>query len=143
MKTLKTILLVLLTISTLLSCDNDSDPAPNDDICEYQGLTFLDTANSTETLIPESDLTTDFFHSSSNGPEVEIYETSNPGNFNFTTTIVTVGSTGTGILNLNGSTYNVNVTCQRTGSAIGEEMRFDVTTSGIEVEFCVLIDAYH
>lgn len=139
---LKTATLLLFTM-LVFSCDNDSEPSPNDAQCNYEGFTFLDTSNNTQTVIPESDLTTDFFYTSSNGPEVEIYQTSNPGGFNFVTTVVTQGATGTGTLNYNGNTYSVNVTCQRTGSAVGEEMRFDVTASGLEVEFCVVIDAYH
>ena len=141
-KLLKTFLLSAV-IFTLINCDNDNGNAPNETTCNYEGFTFLDTSNNTQTLIPETDLFTDFFNTSSNGPEVEIYETNNPGNFNFTTSVVTLNGTGTGVLNFNGSTYNVNVICQRTGSAIGDEMRFDLTASGLEVEFCVVIDDFH
>ncbi|WP_299524584.1 hypothetical protein [uncultured Lutibacter sp.] len=141
-KTLKTLLLFAVTF-TLYNCDNDNGNASNETACNYEGFTFLDTNNNTQTLIPESDLFTDFFNTSSNGPEVEIYETNDPGNFNFTTSVVTLNGTGTGVLNFNGSTYTVNVICQRTGSAIGDEMRFDLTASGLEVEFCVVIDAFH
>ncbi len=147
MKTVKNILTIaVVLVATLFvstSCDNDNAPSPNDTQCNYQGLTFLDTASNTQTLIPETDLTTDFFATSSNGPEVEIYQTSAPGDMNFVTTVVTQGATGTGTLNINGNNYPVNVTCQRTGGAVGDEMRFDVSASGIEVEFCVVIDVYH
>jgi hypothetical protein len=141
----KTIYLMALLISFFYftSCDNDDGNAPNQNICNYQGFTFLDTNNNTTTLIPESDLFTDFFNTSSNGPEVEIYDTNNPGDFNFVTTVTSLNGTGTGTLNYNGNTYTVNVTCQRTGNAIGDEMRFDITASGLEAEFCVIIDDFH
>jgi hypothetical protein len=139
---LKTLTILCITLS-LINCNNDNNPSPNDTQCNYQGFTFLDTNNNTQTVIPETDLTTDFFNTSSNGPEVEIYQTSNPGGFNFTTTVTTLNATGTGTLNYNGNTYTVNVTCQRTGTAVGEEMRYDVTASGLEVEFCVIIDIFH
>jgi hypothetical protein len=134
---------ILTIIFSFISCDNDDGNAPNQNTCNYQGFTFLDTNNNTNTLIAGSDLFTDFFNTSSNGPEVEIYETNNPGNFNFTTTVVNLNGTGTGILNYNGNTYTVNVTCQRTGNAIGQEMRFDLTASGLEAELCVIIDNFH
>ena len=143
MKTLQKTLSILLLALSLINCNNDNGNAPNQTVCNYQGFTFLDTNNNTQTLIPEADLTTDFFNTSSNGPEVEIYETNNPGNFNFTTTVTTLNATGTGTLNFNGNTYTVNVTCQRTGSAVGDELRYDVTASGLEVEFCVIIDIFH
>lgn len=135
--------LVALLFIAFISCDNDDGNAANQNACNYQGFTYLDTNSNTQTLIPEADLYTDFFNTSSNGPEVEIYETNNPGNFNFTTTVVTLNGTGTGTLNYGGNTYTVNVTCQRTGSAIGDEMRFDVSASGLEAEFCVIIDDFH
>ncbi len=142
---MKTILktIALLLVVTITSCDNDDPTTANLNVCNYAGFTFLDTSNNTQTLIAEVDLTTDFFNTSSNGPEVEIYETSNPGNFNFTTSVTTLNGTGTGTLVINGTTYTVNVICQRTGTAIGDEMRFDLTASGLEAEFCVIIDAFH
>jgi len=142
---MKTILktIILLLVITITSCDNDDPTTPNLNVCNYTGFTFLDTGNNTQTLIAEADLTTDFFNTSSNGPEVEIYETNNPGNFNFTTTVTTLNGTGTGTLVLNGNTYTVNVICQRTGTAVGDEMRFDLTASGLEAEFCVVIDVFH
>jgi len=142
---MKTILktIILLLVITITSCDNDDPTTPNLNVCNYAGFTFLDTNNNTQTLIAEADLTTDFFNTSSNGPEVEIYETNNPGNFNFTTTVTTLNGTGTGTLVLNGNTYTVNVICQRTGTAVGNEMRFDLTASGLEAEFCVVIDVFH
>lgn len=65
-----------------------------------------------QTLIPRSELTTEYLTARSNGPEIEIYETANPGNFNFTTTVVNENVTGTGTINFNGQTYsNLAVTC--------------------------------
>ena len=143
MKTiLKTILLFAITL-TMFNCNNDDDSAVNQDECNFAGFTFLDTANNTQTLIADADLTTDFFNSSSNGPEVEIYKTDNPGDFWFVTTAVAENAVGTGSLSVGGTIYDVNVTCQRTGNAVGEEMRFDVTGSGLEAEFCVVINVFH
>jgi hypothetical protein len=143
MKNILKTLLILSISFTLYNCDNDDGNAPNEDECEYAGFTFLDTSNNTQTLIPEAELTTDFFHTSSNGPEVEIYRTNDPGNFWFVTTATALNATGTGQLSVDGTIYTVNVTCQRTGSAVGEEMRFDITASGLEAEYCVIIDLYH
>ncbi len=137
---------VILFLSAILflgvSCDNDSDPSPNDNQCNYQGLTFLDTSNNTQTLILETDLTTDFFPNGLGAGvgQVEIYKTANPGQMNFVTGVVTQGATGAGTLMLNGTNYNVTVTCQRAGTTVGDEFRFDVTASGVEAEFCVIID---
>ena len=108
--------------------------------CNYQGVILLESNSNTTILIAESALRTEFFYSSSNGPEVEIYETNNPGNFNFTTTVVALNATGTGILNYNGTTYTVNVTCLKTGNAVGQEMRFNITAPELEAEICVIID---
>ncbi|TYB79716.1 hypothetical protein [Bizionia myxarmorum] len=143
--TMKTLILLVFTLA-LFNCDNDDgDPitSPNEDVCNFQGLTFLDTGDNTQTLIPDSELTTDFFYTSSNGPEVEIYDTANPGDFWFVTEVVEANASGVGRLNIGGTIHNVNVTCQRTGSAVNEEMRFDVTANGLEAEFCVRINEYH
>ncbi|SDW51474.1 hypothetical protein SAMN05444411_101895 [Lutibacter oricola] len=142
MKTLFKIALLILTIS-FSSCDNDNPTTPNLDDCNYAGFTFYDNTNTTQTLIPESDLTTDYFNTSSNGPEVEIYKTTDPGNFWFVTQVLNLNGTGTGQLSVNGTIYNVNVTCQRAGTAVGEELRFDITASGLEAEYCVVIDLFH
>ncbi|WP_188463210.1 hypothetical protein [Bizionia arctica] len=141
--TIKSLCLLVLTL-ILFNCDNDDDVnAVNEDVCNYAGFTFLDTSDNTQTLIPEAELTTDFYYTSSNGPEVEIYETANPSDFWFVTLVVADGATGTGQLNLGGTIHTVNVACQRTGNAVGEEMRYDITASGLEAEFCVIIDLYH
>lgn len=132
--------LYLTLMFFLLACDNDDGNAANQNQCTYQGFSYLDTNNNTTILIPEADLYTDFFISSSNGPEVEIYKTAQPGSFYFLTTTVGLNATGTGSLSLNGNVYNVNVVCQRTGNTVGDEMRFDLTANGLEAEFCVIID---
>jgi len=108
--------------------------------CNYSGYS---TTTNTYTNIPESDLTTDFFYTSSNGPEVEIYLTSNPGDFNFITTVVTLNATGTGLLQIGSNTQTVNVTCHKAGNAVGEEFWFEVTGNNIDSQFCVVIDQYH
>ncbi len=150
MKTLKTITPILLLLFAIFiigeSCMTPvAEPeSEEDNQCEYEGLKFDDNANNIHILIPENELTTDFFHTSSNGPEVEIYKTAAPGDMNFVTTVVAQGASGTGILHINGNTYNVDVTCEKTGSAVGEEMRFKMSNaSGIEAKFCVMIDQYH
>ncbi len=139
---MKKILSILFILAVLLSCDNDADPSPNDTNCNYQGLTFLDTNSNVQTLIPEADLTTTFFPN--NGGTgvggIEINKTSDPGNNWFTTDAVTLNATGTGTIRVNGTTYNVNVLCQRAGTAVGDEFRFDITGGGVEAEFCVIID---
>jgi hypothetical protein len=132
--------IALLLIITTTSCDNDSNPSPNDTQCNYQGLTFLDTSNNTQTLIPESDLTTDFFPNNG-GPgiaAVEIYG-GNPFVV-FTTNAVTVGATENINIIINGTSYPVAVTCQRAGTLVGEEFRFDITANNVEAEYCVVID---
>jgi len=139
---MKTILktIALLLVITITSCDNDSNPSPNDTQCNYEGLSFLDTNNNTQTLIPAADLTTDFFPNNG-GPgiaAVEIYG-GNPFVV-FTTNAVTVGATETINLLVNGTTYSVTVTCQRAGTLVGDEFRFDVTANNVEAEYCVVID---
>lgn len=142
-KTLKT-LLVLFVALTVSNCNNDDPAAPNVAVCNYSGLTAL--LNSTRTLIPESDLTSEYFTATSNGPEIEIYQTSNPGNFNFTTTVVNENTTGTGTITYGGNTYsNLTIKCQRgvtgtTGANVGDSFRFDITNgSGLEIEMCVSV----
>lgn len=139
-KLLKTLLLFTVTC-TLINCDNDNGNAANETACNYQGFTFLDTNDNTQTLIPETDLVTDFFPNNG-GPgiaAVEIYG-GNPFVV-FTTNAVTVGATENINLIINGNTYPVTVTCQRAGTLIGEEFRFDVTANNVEAEYCVVIDS--
>ena len=83
---------IIASIFSFISCDNDDGNTPNQNTCECQGVTFFDN-NDNKELIAESDLFTDFFNTSGNEPEVEIYERNNPGNFNFTTTKVDVNGT--------------------------------------------------
>lgn len=137
----KTILLLAITL-TISNCDNDDGSADNQDDCNYAGFTFYDSQN-TQTLIPEADLVTDFYQTSSNGPEIEIYKASDPGDFWFVTEVVTNNATGSGQLSVGGTIYSVNVTCQRAGTAVGEEMRYDITGGGVEAEYCVIIDVFH
>lgn len=142
MKTIfKLAIIVFGTI--MISCDNDDGNAANQNLCVYEGLTYYDTSNqNTQTLIPETNLTTDFFPN--NGgvgvPAVEIYK-SDDISMVFTTNVVTLNASGIGDLIINnGPSIQVNVTCQRAGTQIGDEMRFDITASGVEAEFCVTID---
>lgn len=149
MKTIfKKIIKTVLFISTILfigtSCDNDSTPSPNDNQCNYQGLTFLDTGDNTQTLIPESDLTTKVFSNPPNGiPAVEI--TTSMGSsyplIEFHTEAITVGATEVITIWIDGTAYNnVTVACQRAGTTTGDEFRFDLVSSGAEAEFCVVTD---
>ncbi|WP_291869868.1 hypothetical protein [Maribacter sp.] len=139
---MKKLILVLTIALSFLSCDNDDNNATNASACNYEGLSYLDTSNNDQTLIPEASLTTGYYPN--NGgigvPAVEIYKTDDISMV-FTTNVVTLNGTGTGDLIINnGQNITVNVTCQRAGTAVGEEFRYDVTASGIEVEFCVVID---
>jgi len=143
----KNILPVILLLTAFAfigsSCggqDDDEDTSTEEYQCDYAGYS---TTSNTYVNTPDSDLTTDFFYTSSNGPEVEIYLNSNPGSFNFTTTVVTQNATGTGTLNEGGNTHTVNVTCHKAGNAVGEEFWFEVTGNGINSKFCVTIDQYH
>ncbi len=147
MKTLKTILLVILTITLFASCDNDDGNDPNENQCDYQGLTFVDTSDNTQILIPEASLNTQFFPNASNGPfgvsGVEIAGTAPNGDFIFfTTDAITVGAIGTvGEYYVNSILQNGPVvTCQRAGTTVGEEFRYDLSYGSIESEFCVIID---
>ncbi|MCF6308272.1 MAG: hypothetical protein L3J09_09970 [Flavobacteriaceae bacterium] len=150
-KKIKNLLFISLTLSIFLfisiSCDNDNDPSANDDQCEYAGFTYEDNNNNNQILISETNLNTQFFPNASNGPYgapgVEIAGESSSGNFVlFVTNVINEGDTGIGYLMLvnDGQETTVNVICQRAGTAIGEEFRFDITDSGLETEFCVVID---
>lgn len=136
-------ILLLTFIISVISCDNDNGNAPNENLCTYEGLTYEDISDNTEILIPESDLQTEYFpnNGGTGVPGVEIYEINDPGNIWFLTDAVTLYATGTGTIGIGGNTYTCTVTCQRTGTQIGDEMRFDVVLqNGNEVEFCVNID---
>lgn len=149
MKTiLKTTISIVLIITLLISCDNDSSPSPNDTQCNYQGLSYLDTSNNTQILIPEANLNTQFFPNANNGPYgnpgVEIAGTAPNGDFVFfVTNVITENTTGVvRDFTINGEQIQgiTSVTCQRAGTLVGEEFRYDITISGFETEFCVIID---
>ncbi len=147
MKTIKTVLLIILTATLFFSCDNDDGNAPNESQCDYQGLSYVDTSDNTQILIPEANLNTQFFPNASNGPfglpGVEIAGTAPNGDFIFfTTDAITVGAIGTvGEYSVNGVIQNGPiVTCQRAGNTVGEEFRYDLSYGTIESEFCVIID---
>ncbi len=149
MKTIKNILPIAFAVVIMLfigtSCDNDSNPAPNDTVCNYQGLTFDDNANNVHTLIPEADLQTDYFPNN-DGPglaAVEVWDTTNPGATFIVTRALTVGAVDNNPeIKINNVNYTGVVTCQRAGSLVGEELRFDVViTGGAEAELCVIIDS--
>ncbi len=140
----KVILTLLLVAGLSAACDNDSTPAPNEDTCNYDGLTYTLNQNaSTQTLVPDSQLSVQLF-TGNNGPDgqpgVEIVENQN-FSFFFTSAVIHEGQSGPGRIVLNGTdTYQVTVTCQRAGTQAGQEFRLDVTGNGIEAEFCVQID---
>ena len=134
-------LLTILFIFSFYNCDNDDGNAPNQNICNYEGLTYLD--GSTQTLLPETILATEYYPNNG-GPgiaAIEIYKTDDISMV-FTTSVVTLNATGTGTIIINnGPSTTVNVTCQRAGTQVGDEFRFDLTKSGLEAEFCVIIDS--
>lgn len=144
MRSIDKILLLVLLVTLSFSCDNDDGNAPNENVCTYEGLTFEDMNNNTQTLISETDLQTEYFPNNGGPgiPAVEIYETNNPGNIWFLTDVVILNATGTGTMGIGGNAYTCTVTCQRTGTQVGDEMRFDVVLqNGDEAEFCVVIDS--
>ena len=144
MKTILKIILLLAITLTFFNCNNDDDnePAPNADICNYQGL----TANilGTQTLIPESQLTTDYFPNGLGvgSPQVEVYDNVNLGaNFIITNALAVGVIDNSPQIVINGILYPGVVTCQRAGNLVGEELRFDIVlASGEEAELCVIID---
>jgi len=141
MKTIfKNFAILVLTI-TLFNCDNDDGNAPNINVCNYQGLTA--DIGGTQTLIPESDLQTDYFPNNTPGvPAVEVWDTTNPGDTFIVTTALTLGAIDTNPqIRIGNVDYTGTVTCQRAGSAVGDELRLDVVLSiGGEAELCVIID---
>ena len=140
---LPTIILIVTILFIGSSCDNEDDPSPNDNQCTYQGLTFVDMTNNINTAIPESDLTAHFF---TNGAgvglgQIEINKTTEPSQYFLSTDIVTLNAVGSGVLRIAGTDYPVTVTCQRAGTAVGDEFRFDIVgANGEEAEFCGTID---
>lgn len=141
---------VILFLSAILfigvSCDNDSNPSPNDETCENPGLTWVDNSNNTNIFISDDQLSTQFFPNVSNGPfgapGVEIAgQNSNGDRIFFVTNIIQEGQSGSGSVELNGGqSQPVTVTCQRAGTNVGEEFRYDIIFNSLELEFCVKID---
>lgn len=137
------ILLLTAILAFSVSCGPEPDPEPEqDDSCEYQGMTYTDTSNNSTTSTPEAELTTELY-SSSQSPSLEIYKTTDPGSMNFSTSVLTEGDSGDGWLNYNGTGSNVTVTCDKAGTAVGDEFRFSVTGTGFTAYFCVRIDEVH
>lgn len=131
-------ILSFLTIS--IQCDNDNGNSPNENQCNYAGLTIFDTNGNTQTVIPDSDLTTTVHKSGNVVKSIEVFNTT----FNFRTKHVTLNATGTGYLNSNLTTPTnniVTVTCQRAGTNVGNEFKYDIIFSnGVEAELCVVIN---
>jgi len=135
---LKTVFFLTL-VTFFTSCNNDDDGITL--TCTTQGL-FYDLGTNPQVFEPEANLTTEFFITSSNGPEVEIYG----AGIVFVTTTVNLNQTGTAFLTIgSGPTETLNVVCLATGLAVGDTMRFafNGTYNGdpIAGEFCVTIDA--
>ena len=142
--TIKYLVLVVFALS-IFNCDNDDgDPvtSPNEDVCNYQGLTAL--INNTHTLIPEAELQTDFFPNNDGPgiPAVEVFYTTNPGSTFIVTRAVTLGAVDSNPgIKIDDVDYSGVITCQRAGSAVGDELRFDILLdNGSEAELCVIID---
>jgi len=143
-KTMKSLALLLFVL-TIFNCDNDDgDPitSPNEDVCNYQGLTAL--INNTHTLIPEAELQTDFFTDNDGPgiPAVEVFYTTTPGDTFIVTRAVTLGAVDSNPeIRIGDVDYGGVITCQRAGSAVGDELRFDILLdNGYEAELCVIID---
>jgi len=145
---MKKITYILVLLCLVTSCNNDDDinnDATNETECNYQGFSYLDNSNNDQTIIAESELNTQYFPNASNGPYgapgIEIASFSSSPTIFFTTNVNELNETGTGRLTLDsGEEQGVTVTCQRAGTAVGDEIRLDVVYGNIEVEFCVIID---
>lgn len=137
--TLKTVALIVLAVF-MSSCTNNDDDGVTT-TCTTQGM-FYDLGANPQVFIPEANLTTEFFITSSNGPEVEIYGSG----IVFVTTTVIAGQNGTCFLTIgNGPTETLNVSCVVTSNVVGGTMRFFYNGmyngNTITGEFCVTIDA--
>lgn len=142
---MKVLKYLIVAIVLFTSCNNDDNNATNQNTCNYQGFSYLDNSNSNQTLIPESELNTQFFPNASNGPYgapgIEIASYSGSTALFFTTNVIELNDSGIGRITIdNGNEEIVTVTCQRAGTAVGDEVRLDVVYGSIEVEFCVIID---
>lgn len=134
-------LIASILFTTFYNCDNDNGNAPNETQCNYEGLTYsLDSNNSTQTVIPEVDLTTELFPNNGGTgiAAVEIY--GGTPFVVFTTNAVTLGATENINILIDGTPYPATVTCQRAGIAVGDEFRYDITSNSLEAEYCVIID---
>ncbi|WP_055442220.1 hypothetical protein [Lacinutrix himadriensis] len=141
---IKTAFVLILALS-FFNCDNDDNSAPNTNVCNYQGFSYLDGNSNDQTIIPESELNTQYFPNASNGPYgapgIEIASFTGATTLFFTTNVILLNETGVGRMTIDGGTEQlVTVTCQRAGTAVGDEIRLDVVSGSIEVEFCVIID---
>lgn len=141
---MKKLLVFFLLIFTVVSCNNDDD-ATNQTMCNYQGFSYFDTNNNDQSIVAESELNTQYFPNASNGPfgapGVEIASFSSSPTIFFTTNVINLNEVGSGYFLLNGiEEVGVVVTCQRAGSAVGDEIRYDIVYGSVEVEFCVTID---
>ncbi|MFD1061937.1 hypothetical protein ACFQ1Q_01665 [Winogradskyella litorisediminis] len=144
MKTLKNSLIVLCAI-LLFNCDNDDANNPNNNACTFAGLTYVDTNGNIVQQYTDTSMITDFFPNAlgQGVGQIEIGESGAQAMTNFVTNIVTQNASGPGTITLNGNTYNnATVTCQRAGTNVGDEFRFDVVIPNVgEAEFCVTIDS--
>ncbi len=141
---MKKIFISVLLLTIFIACDNENGNTQNEDTCENAGLSYVDTSNNETVYIDDLTLSTQFFPNASNGPYgapgVEITDSQN-FSVTFITNVIDENQSGTGFIILNqGTPMTVNVTCQRAGTAIGDELRYDVTTNGYEFEYCVKID---
>lgn len=140
----KSIPVLLLMFAVLLigsGCpSSSSNPGPAD--CDFEGVTLTES-NGNVTMIPETDLNTQFFPNAANGPNgapgIEIVENIDFTMF-FITNVITDGAEGSGNLNFNNVDYAVWVSCELEGDSVGEEMRYIFTSSDVNGEFCVVID---
>ncbi len=139
----------LFLVTMMNSCDNDNGSSPNEDQCDYAGITFVDNTNTTETLIPETDLTTTFYPNALGLGigRLDIRKTSDPNNTFLITEAVTPNANGPAALRLDGTDLIATVTCQRAGTQVGDEFRLDITGTIIgegiydfEAEYCGSID---
>ncbi len=144
MKKLKNLLPIAFLFLGILfigiSCDNDNSPSPNDNQCNYQGLTYQDNNGNIITQIPDANLQTDYFTSASN---IEIWDTTNPGDTFIVTNAVTIGAIDNNPqIKINNVNLTGVVTCQRAvNNAVGDELRLDIViTGGAEAELCITID---
>ncbi len=139
----KLLCLVFLLI-TSFSCDNDDGTAPNTNGCAFAGLTIVDSGGTILGIFAEANLQTDYFPNNDGpgAPAVEVFETTNPGDNFIVTRALTVGAVDTNPeIRINNVDYTGTVTCQLAGSAVGEELRFDIIINGLgEAELCVIID---